>query len=74
VIRRTPRETVMLEALEWVNSTRHSDSCPALWGHPCIDLCALFHSERALATVNALDDAEMAARGPGSAGGEVVAP
>lgn len=68
MMRRTPRETVMLEALEAVgqmrdqpmNALAHGVSLPGCPHPSCI-------AERALATVKALDDAEMAARGPGSA-------
>jgi hypothetical protein len=59
---RTERERVMLEALEWINSCRHSDGCPILWGGVCggldgDDLCALFYASLALAKVRQLDTA-----------------
>lgn len=73
MIRRTPRETVMLEALEFLNgSVEHVASCLNNESSECDQECPVIVSQRALATVKALDDAEMAARGPGSAGGEVV--
>jgi len=65
MITRTQRETVMLEALEWI--ARELIPCP-LTGCGS-DLCV---AARAIAAVKAMDDAEMAARGTGSAGGEVA--
>jgi len=73
MITRTQRETVMLEALEDVrNDNRHGDLCPALWAVRRDCDCHMVEVARALAAVKAMDDAEMAARGTVSAGGEVL--
>jgi len=65
VTTRSTRETLMLEALARIARVTKN---------PCSDDCtvSLCVAARALATVKALDDAVMAARGPGSAGGEVA--
>jgi len=75
MITRTQRETVMLEALDRIaKRTRHVDGMAALRypDEACAPDCASCFAEDTIATVKAMDDAEMAAQGTGSAGGEVV--
>ncbi|TAL28977.1 MAG: hypothetical protein EPN98_21280 [Phenylobacterium sp.] len=62
MIARTRRETVMLEALERITKrTRHADSTAAL-RYPdvaCAPDCAACFAEDAIATVKAMDEAEL---------------